>query len=317
MTGVARSNMRRSEWAVADSEGAREADSPRGGKTIAVSQPRRSHSERETKGGCGLTLATLAKSLRSTGGTARVAITLVGVLGVSAIATQVGWFGHTANAATGLHYQRGYSVQQGWLCYGWSSGAYHCTRRWHRSSGRLISDNAPWVPNAGAAAPAASRGGAITYAAGIGAPAQAGQVQAVNSAGEPCRSSDYFNGVPSQWAVPPSCYGGVYSINPANYVYRPGFGWCNWWPEVMNPSRPNLLWGNYPRGTTPRPGATVVFAPGVQGASAGGHYGRVVAIYPGGGWILISEMNFTWRGAGFGRVNYRFVRTGPGVTYIY
>jgi hypothetical protein len=257
-------------------------------------------------------LASLAKSLRSTGGTARVALTLVGVLGFSAVATQAGLFGHTAHAANGLRYQRGYSVQQGWLCYGWSNGVYHCTQHWHRSGSTLVSDNAPWVPNAGTTAEPTT-----TYAAGTGAAAALSRVQAVNNAGEPCHSTVYFNGVPSLWAVPPSCYGGVYSINPANYVYRPGFGWCNWWPEVMNPSRPDLLWGRYARGPTPRPGATVVFAPGVQGASAGGHYGRVVAIYPGGGWILISEMNFYWRGAGWGKVNYRYVHLGPGLNFIY
>ncbi len=267
-----------------------------------------------------MSFASLANSVKSTGGTARVALTLVGVLGFSAVATQFG-FGHTASAATGLHYQRGYSVQQGWLCYGWSS-YYHCTQHWHRSGRTLVSDNPNWVPNIGVAAPAARSSTksysapATTHAAGKGAAAPVGTVQAVNSAGEPCRSTDYFNGVPSQWKVPPSCYAGVYAINPANYVYRPGFGWCNWWPEVMNPSRPNLLWGNYPRTSIPRPGATVVFAPGVQGASAGGHYSRVVAVYPGGQWFLVSEMNFYWRGGGFGKVSYRYVHTGPGVTFI-
>ena len=85
----------------------------------------------------------------------------------------------------------------------------------------------------------------------------------------------------------------------------------------MNPSRPDLLWGRYPRGGTPQPGATVVFAPGVQGAGGGGHYGRVVEVYPGGYWFLISEMNFTWRGAGWQKVEYRYVHTGPGVSFIY
>ncbi len=85
----------------------------------------------------------------------------------------------------------------------------------------------------------------------------------------------------------------------------------------MNPSRPDLLWGNYRRGSTPVPGATVVFAGGVQGASSAGHYARVVAVAPGGQWLLISEMNFTWRGGGFGRINYRYIHTGAGITFIY
>jgi hypothetical protein len=135
--------------------------------------------------------------------------------------------------------------------------------------------------------------------------------------GEPCQSARYFNGTPSQWQVPPSCYAGIYSVNPANYVARSGFSWCNWWVEVMNPTRPDLLTGAYPRGSTPRPGATVVFAGGVQRASAGGHYARVVAIAPGGQLFLVSEMNFTWRGGGWQKVNYRYVHTGPGISFIY
>jgi hypothetical protein len=34
-------------------------------------------------------------------------------------------------------------------------------------------------------------------------------------------------------------------------------------------------------------------------------------------WILVTEMNFIWRGGGFGTVDYRYVRVGPGVTFIY
>jgi hypothetical protein len=213
-------------------------------------------------------------------------------------------------SAASFRYQAGYSLQSGWLCYGWSNGALHCTQRWHRdASGKLISDNPAWVPNVGAAPtsnPGSNPGGSPS-----GSPAP-------SSSGEPCRSSAYFNAkAPTQWQVPPGCYSGVYHINPTNYVYRSGFGWCNWWPEVMNPSRPNILYGPYPHGTTPRPGAVVRFAGGVQGASSAGHYGRVVAVYPGGYWFLISEMNFYWRGAGWQKVEYRYVHTGHGVSFIY
>lgn len=237
---------------------------------------------------------------------ARAALAMTGVLGIAVIAAQVS-ASPTASAAGGLRYQRGYSVQQGWLCYGWSNGAYHCTHHWHRSGGTLVSDNPAWVPNAGRA---------TTAAAGRGAPAPSAQASA-NTSGEPCRSSQFFSGAISQWKTPPSCYAGIYSINPAKYVYRPSFGWCNWWPEVMNPGRPNLLWGGYPRGAAPRAGATVVFAPGVQGASSAGHYARVVAVAPGGYWMLVSEMNFWWRGGGFARVSYRYIHTGPGISFIY
>jgi hypothetical protein len=58
----------------------------------------------------------------------------------------------TASAATWLRFHRGYSVQGSWLCYGWSSGTYHCTQHWYKSNGRYISLNARWVPSQGAVA---------------------------------------------------------------------------------------------------------------------------------------------------------------------
>jgi transglycosylase-like protein with SLT domain len=57
----------------------------------------------------------------------------------------------TAQASAGLQYQRGYSLQNGWYCYGWANGAYHCTHHWGRTkNGHLISYNSAWVPNYGA-----------------------------------------------------------------------------------------------------------------------------------------------------------------------
>jgi LysM repeat protein len=120
------------------------------------------------------------------------------------------------------------------------------------------------------------------------------------------------------WTVPPDCYAGVFTVNPANYVKRPGYGWCNWWVEVLRPDEPTLTWGSgLQRGSTPRVGATVYFAPFNQGASPAGHFAHVEAISPDGGWVLVSEMNDTWRGAGFAKVNYRFVKVEPGVSFIY
>jgi surface antigen len=70
-------------------------------------------------------------------------------------------------------------------------------------------------------------------------------------------------------------------------------------------------------GATPRVGATAVFAPGVQGASAVGHVAHVVAV--SGTRFQVSEMNFyggTPHG-GFGKVDYRWAHTGSGVSFIY
>ncbi len=256
------------------------------------------------------------KTLRLITGAAGIAV-LAGVVTFTAVAATP--TAHAAANNAGIHYQRGYSLQGSWFCYGWPNGYYRCTAHWHRSGGQIISDNPAWVPNNGAVTTTSSSSSHGSHSAPAPAPVShpSGTVQGSTSAGEPCRSTDYFNGYPSQWEVPPSCYAGIYYVNPANYVSRPGFGWCNWWVEVMNPGRPDLLWGPYRRGTVPVPGATVVFAGGVQGASAEGHYARVVAVYPGGQWMLVSEMNFYWRGGGWQKVSYRYVHTGPGVTFIY
>jgi hypothetical protein len=77
---------------------------------------------------------------------------MTGLFGFAAVASQLAPFAaQTANAAPGpliYRYQRGYYLDNGWLCYGWSSGEYHCTMHWHRAAnGTLISDNYRWVPN--------------------------------------------------------------------------------------------------------------------------------------------------------------------------
>ena len=136
--------------------------------------------------------------------------------------------------------------------------------------------------------------------------------------GAPCVGPVLFPAKIDTWTVPAGCYGLIYTPNPANYVSRPGFGYCNWWVRVMDSGHPDITENtSYPRGSMPRVGAAVYFDGGVQGADPAGHWARVEAIAPDGYWMLISEMNFAWRGGGFGRVDYRFAHTGPGVTFIY
>ncbi len=87
-------------------------------------------------------------------------------LGITALL--MGFAPTNGASAASFRYQAGYSLQSGWLCYGWSNGALHCTQRWHRdASGKLISDNPAWVPNVGGAPtskPAASSSGAAQFA---------------------------------------------------------------------------------------------------------------------------------------------------------
>lgn len=134
---------------------------------------------------------------------------------------------------------------------------------------------------------------------------------------EPCQSTNYWLPVISQWAVPPGCYGTVYAPNPANYPYRPTWGWCNWWPEETHPNLQGDAALHLPKHHTPIVGATVWFDGGEQGASSDGHWAELVAINPDGYWLLISEMNNTWRGAGWGRIDYRYVHMSQHVWFQY
>jgi surface antigen len=97
----------------------------------------------------------------------------------------------------------------------------------------------------------------------------------------------------------------------AGGYYWWAFGQCTWWAQSkrrdenlrrMGDARywaANAPTRGYHVGTTPRVGATVVFQPGVQGAGGAGHVAHVEAVYAHG-WFLVSEMNFSWNGGGWG-----------------
>lgn len=88
-------------------------------------------------------------------------------------------------------------------------------------------------------------------------------------------------------------------------------GLGNAWSWAYNASSNGLS-----TGTTPAVGATVVFQPGVQGASSLGHVAHVVAVN-GNGSFQVSEMNYYANGGGFGIVSYRTAYVGWGVSFIY
>jgi surface antigen len=225
----------------------------------------------------------------------RLALGLFGLVGVS-VATMA--FSQPAEAAARFSWRQGYSIQHGSLCYGWPNHALHCTSRWHRtSSGQPVSDNPAWVPNVGSVG--GTSGGVKHTPAGIG-----------------------------PWAPVPGHPSFAVS-RPANNFYGNAFGQCTWWAQWKRRDE-NLRgmgdahsWAagararGYRVGSVPRPGATIVFQPWVQGASGLGHVGHVEEVYDRGGWLMISEMNFFWNGGGWGRVDYRYVHTGPGVAFIY
>jgi len=114
--------------------------------------------------------------------------------------------------------------------------------------------------------------------------------------------------------------------DPAGDPYASQFGVCTWYAGFARPDEPLRQMGpanNWPilaaryglrTGSTPVAGATVYFAPGVQGS--GGHVAHVEQVL-GGGWFIVSEMNFYWNGGGWGRVDWRYAYVAPGVTFIY
>jgi surface antigen len=207
-----------------------------------------------------------------------------------------------------LHWVRGLSVQQGYLCYGYANHSYHCTRHWYRtSSGRLVSTSR-WVPTSGGS------GGVVTTArtGGSGSSGSSGTSTVVYSA--PSGISQWANPGRGSWAMSGAAGGGY------------GFGYCTWYPWYRNHNLAGLgmaaNWANAARargmavGSAPVAGAAVVFQPGVQGAGGGGHVSHVEAVY-GNGWFLVSEMNFYWNGGGWGRVSFRYAHAGAGVSFIY
>jgi hypothetical protein len=140
-----------------------------------------------------------------------------------------------------------------------------------------------------------------------------------DTTGQPCHSATLWASNVGSWTVPPDCYGVIYPIDPSQYPPAgSAFGYCNWWVNELHRDKPNLLYGSqYRRGSAPVPGAAIYFAGLVQGAGASGHFAQVVAIAPDHYWMLITEMNFAWRGGGFGKVDYRYAHVGSGVTFIY
>ena len=242
------------------------------------------------------TLASHASQVCKSPKAAKVAVTLVGVMGLSLVAGQVG-ASPTAHAASGLRYHPGYSVQHGWLCYGWSNGTYHCTSHWKVSGGHYVSLNPSWVPSSGSRA--AAGGGSHSSARGSSHSAP----RSVSTTGSVSRRAG----------------GG----NTAGYP----FGYCTYGAAALSWDNVTGLGNAYQwiyraqargmsTGYSPRVGATVVFQPGVQGASSGGHVAHVTAVYSNGAFE-VEEMDYYGYGGGFGRFSFRTAHTGAGVAFIY
>lgn len=220
----------------------------------------------------------------------------------------------------------------------------HCASQWHISTdSHLVSDAPAWVPNPTGAWPALGNADGAT-AAPYNASLATNRLSAA-----PIRSQHKVEARPAPTPAPPrpgpvlvvpgpggigpwTPVPGYPSYGMSDFAGDPNsfeFGVCTWWAWYTRRDEPQLGTLGMARdwianarargmstGYSPAVGATVVFQPGVEGAGSGGHVGHVVQILSGG-WFIISEMNFTWNGGGWGRVDYRYVYTGSGVAFIY
>lgn len=227
---------------------------------------------------------------------------------------------------------------------GYSTGdaTVHCTRLWHvDSQGRLISGSPAWVPNPTGAWPTSPLDylpdtNVLKADRPVYTPAP--KPHPTNRNVRPSRPP--APNPPPAPPPPPAPSGGYnpWAPVPGHPSYGMSdfggdpwhayFGVCTWYAWYRHQGEPLLRMGNaaaWPSvapsfglrvGTTPVVGATVVFQPGVEGADGGGHAAHVEEVL-GGGWFIISEMNFSWNGGGWGRVDWRYVYMAPGVSFIY
>jgi surface antigen len=222
-----------------------------------------------------------------------------------------------------------------------------CTTHWRIDDAlRLVSDDVAWTPNPTGAWPLANDLLTFDRAAHQARPHVRTLTRVVKRHATPATRTTSAPRTPTGGAPGGSTggsTGGGGSYNPwapvpghptysmgdfAGDPYASSFGVCTWYAWYRHRSEPLASFGparnwlagarayGLAVGSQPAVGATVVFAPGVEGAGGTGHVGHVEAVL-GGSWFMISEMNFYWNGGGWGRVDYRYVYVTSGVSFIY
>lgn len=202
-----------------------------------------------------------------------------------------------------LVYHRGYSVQRSWLCYGWPNGAFHCTQHWKRSGNGFISYNPRWVPS--------------NRHPNVVATASVKKTNATGGSSLPLRTR------PAMWARTGYAAYAVWWGSVKGYT----IGQCTAGAAFLSRDIPPGLgnakdWTRNARArgmivsSVPTVGSTVVWQPGVQGASWLGHVGHVVGVYANGWFLAETENDGTWAGGGWNRVDYRYGHVGAGVSFI-
>lgn len=230
-----------------------------------------------------------------------------GCLAVTVLAAMVYGMVGTAGAAPAwrLYFHRGYSVQGSWLCYGWSNGAFHCTQHWRRSGSGFISYNQRWVPSNRSASVRATT---TKFATTGGSKVDSLPLRAVPRMWGPTGYGAYGAWWGGDGYVYGQCTAGARFLS-GNHIPT-GLGNAKDW--AYNARRRGMYVSS-----VPRVGSTVVYQPGVQGASWLGHVGHVVGVYSNGWFLAETENDGTWAGGGYNRVDFRWGHTGAGVQFIY
>jgi surface antigen len=209
-----------------------------------------------------------------------------------------------------------------------ANATVHCTRAWFLDAdGQPFSAAQDWVPTTSDGSDV-SRQRAHTSAHPAALGALAGSVRLSAPAPSPATPSSWQpTGGYDPWGAVPG-HPGYAMSDFAGDPYSQYFGVCTWYAWSRAQSEPLMRLGGAAQwawnaggfglrtGSTPSVGATAVFQPGVEGAGGGGHVAHVEAVL-GGGWFIVSEMNFGLNGGGWGRVDWRYAYTAPGVSFIY
>lgn len=211
-----------------------------------------------------------------------------------------------------------------------SGATAHCTRQWFLDAdGQPVSTAQDWVPTTSDGSDV-SRQRAHTSAHPVAFSVLARDKRLGPPPAPPAPAPPTYqqpSGGYNAWGPVPG-HPGYAASDFAGDPWSQYFGVCTWYAWSRAQSEPLMRLGGAAQwawnaghyglrtGSSPAVGATAVFQPGVEGAGGGGHVAHVEAVL-GGGWFIVSEMNFGLNGGGWGRVDWRYAYTAPGVSFIY
>lgn len=207
----------------------------------------------------------------------------------------------------------------------------HCTREWTLDAdGQPVSRAQDWVATDSDGSTVSRQRAHTTAHPAPAAPTLIGRRFTAPPPPPPAPPAPTYvqpSGGYNAWGPVPG-HGGYAASDFAGDPWSQYFGVCTWYAWSRAQSEPLMRLGGASQwawnasryglrtGTTPSVGATAVFQPGVEGAGGGGHVAHVESVL-GGGWFIVSEMNFGLNGGGWGRIDWRYAYAAPGVSFIY